>query len=71
MASLGLDLISSIGSVAASIGNIGPGLGVVGPERNYLGIPLLGKWVLISCMLLGRLEIYTVIALLAPAYWRK
>ena len=71
MASLGLDLISSIGSVAASIGNVGPGLGVVGPERNYLCIPLLGKWVLISCMLLGRLEIYTVIALLAPAYWRK
>jgi len=71
MASLGLDLISSIGSVAASIGNIGPGLGAVGPERNYLGIPLLGKWVLILCMLLGRLEIYTVIALLAPAYWRK
>ncbi|MCJ7685034.1 MAG: TrkH family potassium uptake protein [Desulfobacteraceae bacterium] len=71
MASLGLDFISSIGSVAASIGNIGPGLGVVGPEKNYLGIPLLGKWVLIACMLLGRLEIYTVIALLAPAYWRK
>ena len=71
MAALGLDLISSIGSVAASIGNIGPGLGVVGPEKNYLGIPLLGKWVLILCMLLGRLEIYTVIALLAPAYWRK
>ena len=71
MAALGLDLISSIGSVAASIGNIGPGLGLVGPERNYIGIPLLGKWVLILCMLLGRLEIYTVIALLAPAYWKK
>ena len=71
MAALGLDLISAIGSVAASIGNIGPGLGVVGPEKNYLGIPLLGKWVLILCMLLGSLEIYTAIALLAPAYWRK
>ena len=71
MAALGLDLISSIGSVAASLGNIGPGLGVVGPVRNYLDIPLSGKWVLILCMLLGRLEIYTVIALLAPAYWRK
>jgi len=71
MAALGLDLISSFASVAASMGNIGPGLGVVGPVKNYLGIPLLGKWVLILCMLLGRLEIYTVIALLAPAYWRK
>ncbi|MBW1780733.1 MAG: TrkH family potassium uptake protein [Deltaproteobacteria bacterium] len=71
MADLGLDLISSLSSVAASLGNIGPGLGVVGPIRNYLGIPILGKWILILCMLLGRLEIYTVIALLAPAYWRK
>ncbi len=71
MAALGLDFISSIASVASSIGNIGPGLGAVGPVRNYLGIPLPGKWVLILCMLLGRLEIYTVIALLAPAYWRK
>lgn len=71
MAALGLDFISSFASVAASMGNIGPGLGVVGPGRNYLDIPLLGKWVLILCMLLGRLEIYTVIALLVPAYWRK
>ncbi len=71
MASLGLDLISSIGSVAASIGNIGPGLGMVGPVQNYSDIPLIGKWILVLCMLLGRLEIYTVIALFAPAYWRK
>jgi trk system potassium uptake protein TrkH len=71
MASLGLDMISAFASVAASIGNIGPGLGAVGPVKNYLGIPLLGKWVLIFCMLLGRLEIYTVIILLVPEYWRK
>ena len=71
MAFLGLDLISSIGSVAASIGNIGPGLGVVGPVQNYSPIPLIGKWVLVLCMLLGRLEIYTVIVLFAPEYWRK
>ena len=71
MAGLGLDFISSISSVAASIGNIGPGFGVVGPVRNYLEIPNAGKWVLISCMLLGRLEIYTVIVLLVPEYWRK
>jgi trk system potassium uptake protein TrkH len=71
MASLGLDMVSAFASVAASIGNIGPGLGAVGPVRNYFGIPLLGKWVLIFCMLLGRLEIYTVIVLLVPEYWRK
>jgi trk system potassium uptake protein TrkH len=71
MASMGLDYISAISSVAATIGNIGPGLGIVGPVRNYLEIPEAGKWVLISCMLLGRLEIYTVIVLMAPEYWRK
>ncbi len=71
MAGLGLDFITSISSVAASIGNIGPGFGLVGPIRNYLEIPTVGKWVLISCMLLGRLEIYTVIVLLVPEYWRR
>lgn len=71
MAALGLDFISALSSVAASMGNIGPGFGLVGPIRNYLEIPEAGKWVLISCMLLGRLEIYTVIVLLAPEYWRK
>ncbi|HEJ84060.1 MAG TPA: TrkH family potassium uptake protein, partial [Desulfobacteraceae bacterium] len=71
MAALGLDFVSSFASVAATIGNIGPGFGLVGPVRNYLDVPLLGKWVLVLCMLLGRLEIYTVIVLLAPAYWKK
>jgi len=71
MAALGLDFVSSFASVAATIGNIGPGFGVVGPVKNYLDVPLTGKWVLVLCMLLGRLEIYTVIVLLAPAYWKK
>ena len=71
MASLGLDFVSALASVAASIGNIGPGLGIVGPAQNYLSIPAAGKWILIFCMLLGRLEIYTVIVLLVPEYWRK
>ena len=71
MASLGLDMISSLASVAASIGNIGPGLGIVGPDKNYLLVPVFGKWILIFCMLLGRLEIYTVIVLLVPEFWRK
>jgi len=71
MALLGLDMISSLSSVAACIFNVGPGLGVVGPVKNYLTLPLMGKWVLIFDMLLGRLEIYTVIVLLMPEYWRK
>jgi len=71
MALLGLDIVSALSSVAACIFNVGPGLGMVGPVKNYLAIPFLGKWVLIFCMLLGRLEIYTVIVLMMPEFWRK
>ena len=71
IASMGVDLITSVASVAATIGNIGPGLGMVGPTDNFAQMPYLGKWVLIWCMLLGRLEIYTVIILLVPEFWRK
>jgi trk system potassium uptake protein TrkH len=71
IAAMGVDFITSLASVAATLGNIGPGLGMVGPVDNFALIPNLGKWVLIWCMLLGRLEIYTVIILLVPEFWRK
>ena len=71
MSSIGLDIVTSFASVAATIGNVGPGFGLVGPVNNYLSVPDLGKWALIFCMILGRLEIYTVIIMLVPAYWRK
>ena len=71
MMMLGLDMISAFGSVAASLGNIGPGLGIVGPTDNYAAIPILGKWVLSFCMLLGRLELYTVLIVLYTDFWKK
>lgn len=71
MAILGLDLETAFGSVAATIGNIGPGLGTVGPTDNYAHIPVTGKWILSFLMLVGRLEIYPVIILLTPAFWKK
>lgn len=71
MAAMGLDVLTAFTSVAACIGNIGPGLGTVGPAENFAHIPEAGKWLLIFCMLLGRLEIYTVIILLVPEFWRK
>ncbi len=71
MASLGYDIITSLGSVAATLGNIGPGFGLVGPTYDYAHIPILGKWVLIVCMLMGRLEIYTVLVLFTATYWRQ
>ncbi|MBN1470241.1 MAG: TrkH family potassium uptake protein, partial [Syntrophaceae bacterium] len=71
LAALGLDMISALTAMATCIGNVGPGLGSVGPMDNFAGVPLIGKWILIFCMLLGRLEIYTIIVLLMPAFWRK
>jgi trk system potassium uptake protein TrkH len=71
MAALGLDVLTAVASVAATIGNIGPGLGSVGPAENYAHIPVAGKWVLSFCMLLGRLEIYTVMMLFLPGTWRR
>ncbi|MBU4355196.1 MAG: TrkH family potassium uptake protein [Proteobacteria bacterium] len=71
VAATGVDVLTSFTSVLASIGNIGPGLGSVGPTDNYAAIPILAKWVLILCMLLGRLEIFTVIILFVPEFYRK
>ncbi len=71
MAGMGLDLVSALSSVAATLGNIGPGLGIVGPMDNYAAIPLPGKWVLSLCMLLGRLELFTVLMLFVPGTWRR
>ena len=71
MSEIGLDMATSFGAVAATLSNIGPGLGGVGPTDNYAHLPLLGKWVLAALMLMGRLEIYTVIVLLLPGAWRK
>jgi len=71
MAVLGLDIISAAASVAATLGNVGPGLGIVGPSKTYTLIPQFGKIVLTLCMLLGRLEIYTVLILVVPEFWKK
>lgn len=71
MAGMGLDIVSAFGSVAATLGNIGPGLGSVGPTDNYAHIPLLGKWVLSLLMLIGRLEVFTVVILFTPSFWQK
>ncbi len=71
MAILGLDMSSAMGSVAASLGNIGPGIGSVGPMENFAHIPSFGKWFLGLLMLMGRLELFTVLILLSPVYWKK
>ncbi len=71
MALLGLDFITALGAVAATINNIGPGLGTVGPTENYAHMPDAGKWVLSFLMLVGRLEVFTVVILFVPSFWKK
>jgi len=71
MSILGLDFQTALGSTAATLGNVGPGIGNVGPVDNYAHIPAIGKWFLAFFMLLGRLELFTVLLLLTPAFWKK
>ena len=59
-----------MGAVATALGNVGPAIGEVGPLDNFSGIPWLGKWVIIFLMLLGRLELFTILILFTPYFWR-
>ncbi|MSU02988.1 TrkH family potassium uptake protein [Tissierella pigra] len=67
----GVDLESAASSVAATLGNIGPGLGFVGPTSTFFGYSQISKVFFSFLMLLGRLELFTIIALLAPRNWRR
>jgi len=67
---LGLELETAISAVAATLGNVGPGLGGVGPVLNYAWLPSAAKSILIVCMWLGRLELFTVLMLLSPRFWK-
>ncbi|MEX2363978.1 MAG: potassium transporter TrkG, partial [Balneolaceae bacterium] len=67
----GYDIMSSMGASIASIGNIGPAWGDFGPTDNYAHLPFLGKWVLIMLMMIGRLEIFTVLIIFSPAFWKQ
>lgn len=65
------DLGTAVSSTVACLANIGPGLSAVGPMENYAQIPGAGKVILIFLMLLGRLELYTVLVILLPSFWKK
>jgi trk system potassium uptake protein TrkH len=71
VASCGTDLFTSLTTALATVGNIGPGFGLVGPTENYAFYPDYVKWVLSIAMLIGRLEIYTVLVLLTPMFWKR
>ncbi len=65
------DLETAMGAVASSLGNIGPGLGKVGPMFSYSEVHPFGKWFLSFLMLLGRLELFTILVIFSPAFWKE
>jgi trk system potassium uptake protein TrkH len=67
----GIDIPTAIGATVATLNNIGPGLSQVGPTDNYAFFHPIAKWILSGFMLLGRLEVFTVLILLTPAFWKK
>ncbi|GAB4237445.1 MAG: TrkH family potassium uptake protein [Ekhidna sp.] len=71
VSSFGIDFNTSLGAVATTLGNIGPGIGDVGPVDNFAHLPHGVKWILSFLMLVGRLELFTVLILFTPYFWRK
>jgi trk system potassium uptake protein TrkH len=71
LAATGEDIVTSTTTVISAMCNVGPALGDAGPADNYASMPAMGKWILIFCMLTGRLEVYTVLILIVPQFWKK
>jgi trk system potassium uptake protein TrkH len=71
LSTMNVDFDTAFGAVATTLGNVGPGIGNVGPLDNFYNIPTPGKWLLSFLMLLGRLELFTVLMLLSPYFWKK
>lgn len=71
MVLLGLDFDTAVGATIATLGNIGPGIGEVGPVENYADLHTGAKWISSFMMLLGRLELFTVLILFSPSFWKK
>ncbi|PKH60995.1 potassium transporter TrkH [Halomonas sp. Choline-3u-9] len=72
LSALGLDLVTAISGAATAVANVGPGLGdIIGPAGNFSSLPEAAKWLLCIGMLMGRLEILTVVVLMTPMFWRR
>ena len=68
---IGLDFENAIGVTASSLGNVGPAIGDYGPASNFSQLPRVGKYWSSFLMLMGRLELFTVLILFTPFFWRK
>ena len=68
----GLDFITAISGAATSISNVGPGLGpIIGPNGDFSALPDISKWILTVGMILGRLELFAILVLFLPSFWRN
>ena len=68
----GLDFITAISGAATSISNVGPGLGsTIGPSGNFSTLPNISKWILTFGMIMGRLELFAILVLFIPSFWRN
>lgn len=68
---IGMDFLTSIGGVASALGNVGPAIGDLGPLNNFSAVPVPAKWVFTVLMLLGRLELFTILIIFTPFFWRS
>ncbi|MBT5233520.1 MAG: TrkH family potassium uptake protein, partial [Flavobacteriaceae bacterium] len=71
LSALGLDFVSAIGGAASSLGNVGPALGTLGPISNFDSLPEIGKYWCAFLMLVGRLELFTVLIFFTPYFWKS
>jgi trk system potassium uptake protein TrkH len=71
LALLGIDLVTASGATATCLGNIGPGIGTVGNVNNFAHLPELVKWILSLFMVIDRLELFTVLIIFSPAFWKS
>jgi trk system potassium uptake protein len=72
LAAVDLDWVTSLSGAATALGNVGPGLGpIIGPAGNFSSLPDSAKWMLSIGMLLGRLELFTLLVLFVPRFWRN
>jgi trk system potassium uptake protein TrkH len=71
VAASGYDVVTAVTAALTAIGNVGPGLGAIGPTETFAHFPTAAKLTLAFCMIAGRLEVFTVLVLLEPHFWRR
>ena len=68
---MNLDITAAMGTAASALGNIGPGIKATNPTESYAQLPVIGKWLFSFLMLLGRLELFTILVLFSPSFWKE